>query len=102
MGGVKKIDSEPDPKTKTPDPVSLQILDSKSSSESGCVTISAMFLHTFYIHYTIHIPNPDPAFSQIFKSRSGSGSEKCSLTPDPLRSGSGSVPISVVPYIIIF
>jgi len=85
MGGVRKIDSETAPKTKNP--VSLQIFDSESGSSS--VPISAMLLHTFYIHHTIHTESGS-GFSQKFKS----GSEKCSRTPDPIRSESGSVPIS--------
>jgi len=58
-GRSQKNYSEPDPapRTKSPNPapvpVSLQIFDSESSSSS--VLISAMLLHTFYIHYTIHI-----------------------------------------------
>jgi len=71
----EKLTPKPAPKTRTPDPVSLQILD----SEYGSVPISAMLLHTFYIHTIPFIPNPDPAFSQKFKS----GSEKCSRNPDP-------------------
>jgi len=46
---------------------------------------------TFYTVYTIpYLPNPDPDFFR--KLKSGSKSEKCSRTPDPLYSG--SVPIS--------
>jgi len=55
------------PKTKTPNPVSLQILDSESVS----VPISAKLLHTLYTHHTIH-------------TKSGSAFEKCSRTPDSL------------------
>jgi len=57
----EKLTPKPDPKPKTPNPVSLQTLD----SESG----SAMLLHTFYIHIPF-IPNlvflknsnPDPKY----------------------------------------
>jgi len=47
---------------------------------SRSVPISAMFLHSFYIHQTIHTESGS-GFSQKFKS----GSEKCSWTLDPLR-----------------
>jgi len=66
MGEVRKLTAKPDtiPKTKTPGPVSLQILD----SESGSVPISAMFLHAFYIHHTIHSTEARSGFSQKLKS----------------------------------
>jgi len=49
MGGVRKIDSETGSEDYTPDPVSLQSVD----SESGSVRI-AMLLQTFFIHHTVH------------------------------------------------
>jgi len=54
MDESEKLNPKPDPKTKNPNlaQVSLQIFDSESSS--GSVPISAMLLHTFYIHHTIH------------------------------------------------
>jgi len=83
----EKLTPKPDPQTKTPapNPVCLQILD---SDPAPCPSLPCFYIHSIYIIPFI----ANPAFSRKFKS--GSGSEKCSWTPDPLRSGSDSVPIS--------
>jgi len=59
----EKLTPKPDPapKTKTQDPVSPQILD----SGSGSMLISAMLLHTFYIHHTIHTKSRSGFFPKI-------------------------------------
>jgi len=63
----EKLTPKTDSKTKTPNPIRLQILDSGPDS----VTTSAILLHNFYIHHTIHT---ESGFSQKLNS----GSEKCS------------------------
>jgi len=56
--------------------------DSEPVPDSAlCPTLPCFYIHSIYI--IPFIPNLDPAFSQKFKS--GSRSEKCSRTPDPLR-----------------
>jgi len=54
---ISKLD--PAPKTKTPNPVSLQILHSKSAP------ISAMLLHAFNMHYSIHTESGFGFFPKI-------------------------------------
>jgi len=57
-----------------------------------------IYPHEPYIVYApYHIPNPD----FFRKLNSGSESEKCNRTPDPLRFGSGSVPISGLLRVLI-
>jgi len=64
MGGVRKIDSKPDParkiKTPNPDPVRLQIFD----SDSGCAHLCHAF--TYYIpYYLMHTESEFGFFPKI-------------------------------------
>jgi len=72
----ERLTPSPDPalKTKNPDPAPKPVRLKNFDCESGSVPISAMLLHTCYIHHTIHTESGS-GFSQNFKSGSESDSK---------------------------